>query len=249
MLATFLISGAVAVVPGLCHIPGIHIIDLLKICRGHHKGGTKVDGKETGAKKLEAEIGRPGKPMGQKKTNKKPLKTEKVQKLKKPKRLNLNFNLKIKKRPTRRPWGGKRPTKRPSSSNRREKRRAERERNDKKAVNRLAKRVKNIETSLDRKIWTGVSLRRRVVRLERKLKAMKRKGREVEAKLDHLIGEVGSGSEYVGSRSQTSQAESKSDLTSEVGSGYQDWVYAPSRKGLWSGPDSDVRNTDSNAGQ
>ena len=218
MLATFLISGAVAVVPGLCHIPGIHIIDLLKICRGHHKGGTKVDGKETEAKKLEAEIGRPGKPMGQKKTNKKPLKTEKVQKLKKPKRLNLNFNLKIKKRPTRRPWGGKRPTKRPSSSNRREKRRAERERNDKKAENRLAKRVKNIETSLDRKIWTGVSLRRRVVRLERKLKAMKRKGREVDAKLDRLIGEVGSGSEDVGSRSQTSQAESKSDLTGEVGS-------------------------------
>ena len=255
MLLSFLVSGAVAVVPGLCQIPGIKLIDMLKICGGHHQVETEVDGKDTGTKKLEVGKGRPGKPkspktkktskttwkpmMGQKKTNKK-------------QRFNF-FNLNFKRRTTPRPWEYKGPTKRPmpSSSTGREKRGAEKGQKYKKAVNRLAKRVKRIETSLDRKIWTEMSLTRKVERLERKMQAMERKGREVDAKLDHLMGEIGSGSEDVDFRSQTSLEESTSDPTSEVGSGYQDWIYAPQtwsptwspREGFWSEPDPDSADT------
>ena len=123
------------------------------------------------------------------------------------------------------------------------KRGAEKGQKYKKAVNRLAKRVKSIETSLDRKIWTEMSLTRKVERLERKMHAMERNGREVDAKLDHLMGEIGSGSEDMDSRSQISLEESTSDPTSEVGSGYQDWIYAPPREGFWSEPDSDSADT------
>ena len=118
VLLSILVSGAVAVVPNLCQIPGIKLIDMLKICGEHQQVGTKVDGKDTGTKKLEVGKGRPGKPkspktkktskttwkpmMGQKKTNKK-------------QRFNF-FNLNFKRRTTPRPWEYKGPIKRPMPS-------------------------------------------------------------------------------------------------------------------------------------
>ena len=97
LLLYFLISGAFAL-QGLCQIPEIRLIDLLKICNGRYQEGMK-----TGIKKLEfgckRKLGKQkshpetkkttkktAKAMGLKKTNKKPLKTRKDKKTKKSKR-------------------------------------------------------------------------------------------------------------------------------------------------------------------
>ena len=115
---------------------------------------------------------------------------------------------------------------------------------DNEAVNRLAKRVRKIEMTLDRRIRTEASLTRRVERMEINMETMRRKGREVKEKLDHLIDEVGS------NEVRSREVESKSDLISEVesgpqaevGSGHLVWINNLPGEWFWSGPGSDERN-------